>query len=145
MENIFVSESNRVNCFPDLFGKELFKGLPLYFYAENLFYAGMSQMVDVYNGGYFEYLKLDDKGISFVPVINSDEQVTINTPFSHGVLSYRSACLVVWLFVLEQIANNCNSSKYQRRVIDCYSQAAAQYRYFDIFKEDLNVIHHLID
>lgn len=147
MKELFVSESSRINCYPELFGDEIFKGLPLFFYAESLFNAGMKQMISVYNGGYFEYLKLDTEGASFLPILDEDVKVTIKTPYCEGVLSYRSACLVVWLFVLEQIANSGISAKSQRKIIDCYDDIRSGYREFglELFEEDFREIHNLID
>jgi hypothetical protein len=109
-----VSTSNTENnaLFPALFGAKIFKNTPLFLYAESLFYTGMKQMVNGYQGGTFNLIKLENKDMDFestgfIPLANKDKTVTIENHFGTSAeISLKAAGIVVWLYVLEQIANN---------------------------------------
>lgn len=111
MRILEVQAENRMEKYPGLFGSSSFKKMPLYLYAENLLYNGMSQMIKSYNGGYYEYFHIIGADVEiepsgFMPLINSSELVEIKTPFGgRETLTLKAASLVVWLIVIEQIAN----------------------------------------
>lgn len=156
MKNVLVANENRSECYPFLFGDESIKNMPFYSYAETLFYCGMDQMVEGYSGGYFEYIdlskvELTDDNVtkvsktSFIPFIDSDETVIINTPFASQSVTLHTASLIVWFFVLEQLANMSSVDDNQERIINCYHDAKSVYCFVDIFKAELNVIYKLLD
>jgi len=64
MEYILLETKARQNAFPKLFGMEITRhGMPMFSYAEALFFNGMRQFSTGYNGGYFEFLS---------PIIDKD-------------------------------------------------------------------------
>lgn len=113
MNTTIIKENERAKAYPKMFGSSIYRGLPLYNYAENLFYNGLTQFVSEYDGGFFDFIQIiandniseiHEKG--FIPLLDSDNLVTLCSPF--GVtqkLSEKAACLFVWVIVVEQIAN----------------------------------------
>mgnify|MGYP000053001254 CR=1 FL=1 len=157
MNTIIVTENQRSKAYPALFGSTIFRGQPLFSYAEDLFYSGLSQMVVEYNGGFFDFLKLTNNEEikievdGFIPLLSSDELVSFTSPFGNTQkLTLKGACLVTWLFVLEQISNN-NSivrDKLYRVIQDI------KYAYYDLIDEkgdkifsedDCTAIYKLLD
>jgi hypothetical protein len=157
MNTIIVNEENRLNNFPNLFGAEKFKNMPLFSYAERLFFAGMDQMVEEYSGGYFDYIEMTDADVElekfgFIPLINTTENVELVNHFgTTQTLSFKAASMVVWLFVIEQIANNV-SDTIQRRLFNtiqdikyCYSDLTNEDGTKIFSKEDLKAIYKLLN
>lgn len=154
---LVVIESNKLDKFPSLFGSAIYKNMPLFSYAEHLFFCGMKQMIASYDNGNFDYYKIieadvDIETFGFIPLINKDSEVRLETPFGgNEVLSYKAASLVVWLFVIEQIAtNSCNDiqQRIYRTMQDIhYSYDRAINEAGDKFfsKRDSAAIHRLID
>ena len=122
MINITTAEQNRLDKFPELFGKEKFKNMPLYSYAERLFYTGMDQMVAKYSGGYFDFMEIleadvDIEKSGFIPLITDDGDVELVNHFgTTQTLSFKAASLVVWIYILEQIANNIENNTVSQRL-----------------------------
>jgi hypothetical protein len=120
MKTIITSENDRLNKYPDLFGTQIIKGMPLFSYAEHLFYNGMSQMISSYSGGYFDFVEITEADVeiepsTFIPLITNEEDVLLETPFgTSATLSYKAGSLVVWLFVVEQLAQNANNDVMER-------------------------------
>lgn len=116
MKTIITTENKRCEKFPSLFGSQLFKNAPLFSYAESLFYSGMTQFIEGYKGGFYEYVEIAESDVeiepsSFVPMLMNDSIVEMSNPFgTTEKLTEKAASLVTWLFVLEQIANNINSN-----------------------------------
>ena len=113
MKTTIITNNQRACAYPDLFGSSVFRGSPLFIYAENLFYNGLSQMAVEYKGGYFDFLKLSKndqieiESNGFIPVISSNECTSFTSPFgTTQKLTMKAASLVTWVIVLEQIANN---------------------------------------
>jgi hypothetical protein len=118
-----INSNDRADTFNNLFGMDLFKRQMLYVYAETLFYCGMDQMVSGYTGGYFDFVQiqtdeLETEPNGFIPLMSDKSIVELVSPY--GVtqnLSIRAACLVVWIFVVEQIAHNA-SHRVQKRLFN---------------------------
>ena len=118
MNTLIIKNNQRLNAYPALFGSFNYKGMPLFSYAENLFYNGLSQMVAGYEGGYFDFLKVvEEEGVSeiepkgFIPLLSSDDRVVLSSPFGvTKTLSLRAASLVVWIYVIDQIAMNISDT-----------------------------------
>ncbi len=114
MNTLIVKENQRLNAYPGLFGSTIFRGVPLFSYAENLFYNGLSQMVVGYSGGFFDFLKIvkndelsEIEEDGFIPLISENANVSLTSPFGvTQTLSAKAASLVTWIIVIEQIANN---------------------------------------
>ena len=109
-----TSDNNRDNKFSGLFGEDTFNNMPIYIYAEKLFYAGMKQMVKGYKGGYFDFIEIVEADVEieksgFFPIIeenyNKEVEMISHTGLSQ-TLSLQSASLVVWLILIEQIAHS---------------------------------------
>lgn len=154
----FAKENiDQTSQFPALFGSEIYKSMPLFSYAEHLFYCGMKQMIATYSGGKFDFYKIvqadvDIEPLGFIPMINQDHNVQLESP--HGAsetLSYKAACLVVWLFVIEQIAYKSTDEIQQqiyRTMQDiryCYSRATNEEGELYFSQQDCTAIHKLID
>lgn len=157
MKTIIINEKDRSDKFPELFGKHIFKGMPLFIYAENLFYNGMKQMIPSYDGGYFDFIKIVESDVEieelgFFPLITQDKIISITSPFGiSATLSYKAGCLVVWIFVLEQIANNVSGDVRERifRTIQdvkyCYSTAIDESGNKLFSESDCGAIYELFD
>jgi len=149
MNTVIIKENQRKNAYPGLFGSTIFRGLPLFSYAENLFYNGLSQMVVGYSGGFFDFLRVvkndelsDIEEDGFIPLISNNANVSFTSPF--GVtknLSFKAASLVTWLIVLEQIANNNAAvrDKLYRVIQDI------KYTYSDLTDEEGNKLFSEVD
>ena len=140
---VIVTENQRLKAYPGLFGSTIFRGQPLFNYAENLFYSGLSQMVVGYNGGFFDFLKLTKNEEieieidGFIPLLSSDDLVSFTSPFGNTQkLTLKGAALVTWLVVLEQIAksNSIVRDKLYRVIQDI------KYAYYDLTDEKGNRI-----
>lgn len=98
--------------FPNLFGAQTFKNVPLFLYAEQLFYNGMSQFIEGDSGGFFEYIEIMEADVEiesdgFIPVQLSDKKVNMTNHYgTTATLTKKAASLVTWVFVVEQIAHN---------------------------------------
>lgn len=120
MKAIIINEADRSNKFPQLFGEEVFRQSPLFIYAENLFYSGMSQMISSYQGGYYDFIQIAEADVEiestgFIPLLSDNEKVTIENHFGTSAnLSAKAASLVVWIYVIEQIAHNVGGHVMQR-------------------------------
>lgn len=157
MKTIIINEKKRLNKFPDLFGNQIFKGAPLFIYAENLLYNGMNQMISSYNGGYFDFIKIIEADVEieplgFIPLITQDDNVLLETPFGvSATLSLKAGCLVVWLFVLEQVAQKASSDvmgKLYNTIQDikyCYSTATDESGNKLFSESDCAAIYSLLD
>jgi hypothetical protein len=157
MKTSIVNKNDRTKKYPELFGAQIHKGAPLFSYAENLFYCGMDQMIKKYNGGYFDFVEITESNVDiessgFIPLIDKQELVTIETPFGTSAeLSFKGASLVVWLFVIEQIAHNAEE-KVMSRIFNtiqdikyCYSKLTDKDGNKLFSENDCTAIHQLID
>ena len=153
-----IPDSIKTDKYPELFGLSLFKGRPLFEYAEHLFVCGMNQMVEGYLGGNFEFLQItkapvDIEPTGFFPAIDSDKKVVLTTPYSScAIISYKAASLVVWLLCIEQIANSINEQGVRQKIYDtiqdikyCYSRAHDEHGEKLFNEEDCQGIYKLID
>jgi hypothetical protein len=144
-----ISESKRNGTYHKMFGQAIFKGTPLFVYAENLFYSGMDQMVEGYNGGYFDFITFSNEEMefepdNFLPIINQDRKVNVSTPFTSELMSMKAATLVVWLFVVEQIANNIDDGEMTTKLYNILQDI--KYSYNEMFdKDDRNAIYQCIN
>lgn len=160
MQTFTVKEADRLSTFPELFGTDTFRGAPLFAYAESLFYAGLDQMVSGYDGGYFKFVKIspvdetiDIVSVGFVPVITTCKHVEVETPFgARATLNFSAACLVVWLFVTEQIANSIQNETVTERLykviqdLKCFYSSFVDEEGKHLFTEDdCRAINALID
>lgn len=161
MQTTIVNNKERLNAYPGMFGSSRFKGMPLFVYAENLFYNGLSQMVENYSGGHFDFIRINpenEQGIDivpegFMPLVTSTEQVHFSSPF--GVtkkMSFRASCLVTWIFVIEQIANNSTNIVIAEKIYRVIEDL--KYTYSDLLdengnnlfsKDDCNSIYRILD
>jgi len=160
MNTHIIKNNQRLNAYPALFGEFNYKGMPLFIYAENLFYSGLSQMVTGYQGGYFDFFKVIEKeNISeiepkgFIPLMLSDERVELSSPFGvTETLSLRGASMVVWTFIIDQIAMNITdtvvASRLYRVIQDLkyiYSELMDEKGNKIFTPEDCNAIYKLLD
>ena len=154
---IITSEENRLNKFPALFGAEKYKNMPLYAYAERLFYSGMDQMVEQYKGGYFDFVELFNTDIEieksgFIPMINKTGDVELTNHFGMTkTLSFKAASLVVWLYVIEQIASKSSNTVRERLyntiqdIKYCYTELTNASGLVVFNEDDCNAIYQLLD
>ena len=160
METTVIEQELRINAYPALFGTSKYKNMPLFAYAESLFYMGMDQMISSYNGGYFDFVKITkfDENIDivsngFMPLITTSKHVEIETPFGmKATLSYQSCCLIVWLFVLEQIACSIDNSDVSETIyktiqdLKCYYSVLTNENGSRLFSDDdCAAMHTLLD
>jgi len=145
-----------VNPLLETYGKYI-KNIPLFIYAENLLYNGMKQFIYNYNGGLYKFIQLTDSENlnnknTFIPVINNNDTVTITSPFGESAqISTKAATLVVWLFVVEQIANTIEDHAISQRLFKTLQDIQSTYslmllndkQYFS--DNDLKGIFKLID
>jgi hypothetical protein len=161
-----IEKNNVKNKFIEFFGKKKFKGMPLYLYAEMLFYAGMQQMIKDYTLNIFEaetlfsFAEIDGMRLEskvFFPLSNKDEDVELTNHFGTSeTLSCKTASMIVWLYVIEQIAiyireDDDNTIVYNRI---CDAMDSIKYKYPELVdekkeplfpKRDHRAIYNLID
>jgi len=117
-----IPTNRRTLAYLGLFGTSIYKGMPLYSYAENLFYNGLNQMIPAYTGEHFDFITITNADVDiektgFMPVITSREQVSVTTPYGlSATLSYHAACILVWVFVLEQIGHSISDADARNRI-----------------------------
>nr|WP_075498091.1 hypothetical protein [Moritella viscosa]SHO15128.1 Antirestriction protein klcA [Moritella viscosa] len=155
---IETPEEKKEDKFEQLFGNEAFKGLPLSIYAEKLFYAGMSQMIEEYKGGSFDFVELKSEDIEIEPTgfaLLLDDETEVELINHHGMsrtLSLKGASLVVWLIVVEQIAHNTTDNEVKQRLFNVMQDFNYSYSILKdnednhVFsEEDRTAIYQLLD
>ncbi len=141
MKAIKISNPTEINnLFSNLFGNSVFKGKFLNVYAENLFFSGMDQLIPSYAGGSFDFYKItgavEIEETGFFPLNTSIKEVLINSPFGDesATVSFQAASLIVWLIIIEQVANSIDDEDIQEKIY-CTIQDV-KHCYPNLFYED---------
>lgn len=156
----FQKINNNNGCFEKLFGTIIHKNTPLCVYAEHLFYCGMEQMTLNYQGGNFTFVKLintDDtikvEPTGFLPLLEDSQKTVVKNPFKkQAIVSTDAACLIVWIFVLQQIAETIDNESIKEKLYNTMEDFNFSYsevkkdddsNYFD--EDDWNGIYQLLN
>lgn len=92
-----VAESERIRCLPKHFGARMM-------IVEHTIYHFMSQFVESYRGGLWEFYELSNGGFYMAPKIDSPVELGIPTNGFEAKVSADAAGIIVCLFALSHLS-----------------------------------------
>lgn len=98
-----VAEEDRLEFLPAVFGNKFLS-------AEGLVYRLMGALCDAYNGGYWEFYKLDNGGFFMAPTAEKMDISWAGNYYS-GQVSGQAAGIIASLFAINTIANEDGDEK----------------------------------
>lgn len=94
-----ISTENRMNALPRHFGNHMMA-------VESVVFAYMRELVEAYQGGYWEFYDLSNGGFYMAPIGDLELAVTVSGNYFDGRMSPDAAGIVACLFAYSYLANS---------------------------------------
>lgn len=97
-----IPTESRIKSLPYHFGRHMMA-------VETVVFAYMRELVDAYQGGYWEFYDLSNAGFYMAPTGNQELRVTVSGNYFDGSMSPDAAGVVACLFAYSYLANSTGS------------------------------------